>query len=267
MSSNQQEMATPPSKEIEQTGMFVNHYELPCDCPKPTKTNIRKGRYLDSKIEWIEPSPYGWDYTNPEYYKGCEGKPELLDEFKRKYNDLRSEWKEVFNFYNDFIPADCSYCVENFNLDDEGNFMLDRYGKPQRKNEITNYERWLKLEDENVRLWEKGTPEIATTEKPTQNIQDLIGWDSSPVYGSSGHPELEYESWKWLRNPTGLSDDELWEVMRSPTGKLSDGLVRGPNSVNLWKFNPEEIDNELREPDRISLIMKSLDEKGWNIKE
>ena len=250
-------------------GKFVNHYDLPCDCPKPTKKNVRKGRQIISSMEWTEPSPYGWDFNSPEYYpEGIE--PEVLEEFKRKYNDLRSDWAEVRNFYYDFVPADCEYCKEHFILDDDGYFIMNNYGYPMVKTERTSYERWLDLPEnrdtdskvQDIQMFERELPSPATKSKVIRNVQDVIGWEA-PTQKTSTE---EYETWRWIRNPTGLSDDKLWEVMDSPTGKIGDGLIRGPNAMNMWKFNPQDYDAESRKPDRISMILQSLDEKGWTIR-
>lgn len=240
-------------------GTFVNHYDLPCDCPKPTKSNVRKGRQIYSSIEWNEPSPYGWDYSNPDYYAECSD-PEILEEFKRKFNDLRSDWAEVRNFHYDFIPADCEYCKEHFLLDDDGYFIMNNYGYPTVKTERTSYERWLDIDSDDIGIWNRETSKPAT-KKVKQNVQDLIGWEATPQNLSKD----EYETWNWIRNPNGLSNDELWEVRESPTGKIGDGLCIGPNAVNMWKFNPQEYAVENRDEDRISMIMTSLEEKGWTL--
>ena len=269
-------------KENEQTGMFVNYYDLPCDeMPRPTKlvTEGRKrklGKYnckiYDSKFEWVEPSPYGWDYSNAEYYPEME--PEVLEEFKRKMHDLRSDWAKVRNYHYDWKPSDSEYCKENFVLDSNGYFLNDSDGNPQVKDETTSYEEYLKLsipfgwrdfEDTNVRNWEKGHQNKSEIELPKGNVQEVIGWEAKPTHKSEVNGM--YETSAWDRNPMALSDDKLWKVYESPTGKISDGLTKGPNCVNLWKFNVSEIDNENREPTAMELIMKSLAEKNWDVKE
>ena len=282
-------------KENEQTGMFVNYYDLPCDeMPRPTKLvsktkKLKLGKYnctiYNSKFEWGEPSPYGWDYSNEEYYPETL-EVEELEEFKRKMHDLRSDWAKVRNYHYDWIPADSEYCKENFVLDDEGHFLLDSNGNPQVRNETTSYEKWLQNEtysddkgilrtggelgedfgDKNIRAWEKGHQNKSEViELPKGNVQEIIGWEAKPTHKSEVNGT--YETSAWNRNPTGLSNEKLWKVYESPTGKISDGLTRGPNCVNLWKFNVEEIDQKLRKPTAMELIMKSLEEKNWEIKE
>ena len=249
-------------------GTFVNYYDLPYDGPKPTKKNVRKGRQIMSSMEWSEPSPYGWDYSNPDYYAECSS-PEVLEEYKRKFNDLRSNWVEVRNFHYDWIPADCNYCKEHFVLDDDGHFIMNDYGYPMLKTERNSYERWLDLPENRDtmfktqdidKMWNRNKS-IQATDNIVKNVQDAIGWEAP----TQNYSMAEYETWSWIRNPNGLSNDKLWEVMESPTGKIGDGLCVGPNSVNMWKFNPQDYDLENREEDRISMIMKSLDEKGWTL--